>query len=116
MRKMAGQIWGQISVYDYLESIGKAPDPEVGEYVERTGAVICHIMRPSYIGHKILFNCSTASLAWFQVGILEAYVPYEDRMRSIINVGKKQRILYTHYPGCEIYELHPWNWEARKPV
>jgi hypothetical protein len=38
-------------------------------------------------------------------------------MRSIINVGKPQRILLTHYPGREIYECLPWDaYPARRAL
>lgn len=86
-------------------------EPCVGEYVREAGAVICHIMRPGYIGKKVLYDCSTQSQRnLFRCGILEAYIHYEGKMRSIINVGTKQRILLTHYPGIEIRECLPW-WE-----
>lgn len=85
-------------------------EPEIGEYVRETGAVICHIMRSGYIGRKVLYDCSTESQRnLYRCGILEKYIPYENRMRSVINVGKPQRILLTHYPGREIYECLPWD-------
>lgn len=85
-------------------------EPEIGEYVRETGAVICHIMRPGYVGRKVLYDCSTESQRnLYRCGILEKYIPYENRMRSIIYVGKPQRILLTHYPGREIYECLPWD-------
>lgn len=85
-------------------------EPEVGEYVRSTGAVICHIMRPSYIGQKVLYDCSTQSMRnLYKCGILEQYIPYEGRYRSVIYDGRKQRVLLTHYPGREIYECLPWD-------
>lgn len=104
---------GQISIDDYLESIGMAREPDAGEYVEKHGAVICHIMRPSYIGKKVVYDCSTESHVWYRAGILEDYIPDGKYMRSIIYVGKPQRILLTHYPGREIYEPHTWKWDER---
>lgn len=96
---------GQMSIFDWMPSA--QPEPEVGAYVESHGSVICHIMREGYVGKKVVYDCSTQSHTWFRVGILEAYIPYENRMRSIINVGERQRILLTHYPGREIYECLP---------
>lgn len=103
---------GQINIFDYMPDI--LPEPQVGAYVDRHGANICHIMRPSYIGRKVVYDCSTESHEWFRCGILEKYIPHEGRMRSIINVGTKQRILIDHYPGIEIYEWHPWHYSERK--
>ena len=84
-------------------------EPAVGEYVKDNGAVICHIMRPHYIGKKVLFSVSTQSYRMFQCGILEKYIPYEGTWRSIIFTGKKQRTLLTHRPGIEIFEPLPWD-------
>ena len=98
---------GQMSIFDWMPSL--AQEPRMGSYVEKHGAVICHIMRPSYIGKKVVYDCSTQSHTWYRVGVLEQYIPYEGRMRSIINVGEGQRILLTHYPGREIYECLPWD-------
>lgn len=98
---------GQMSIFDCFPELTLKP----GDYVETHGAVICHIMRPGMIGKMVVYDCSTQSHKWFRAGILEDYIPYEGRWRSIIYVGKKERILLTHYPGQEIYELKPWNWE-----
>jgi hypothetical protein len=84
-------------------------EPEVGAWVKDHGAVICHVMRPAYIGKKVAFDCSTQSMRIFKVGVLEAYIPYENTFRSIIYTGKKQRTLLTHFPGREIYEPLPWD-------
>ncbi len=97
----------QLSLFDMPEL---RREPEVGEYVKEPGAVICHIMRRGYIGNKVLIDVSTRSMPVFQCGILEGYIPYEGRMRSIVYTGKKQRALVTHYPGVEIYECMPWHW------
>ena len=88
----------QLSLFDFI-------DPEVGEYVEDHGIIICHCMRKGYIGRKILVDKSTSGHDWFQVGILEDYIPYEGRWRSIVYVGEKQRLLVTHYPGVDIFEV-----------
>ena len=93
---------GQMTIFDFLE-------PAVGEYVTSHGANICHIMRPAYIGQKVVYDCSTKAHTWFKVGILEKYIPYENTFRSIIFTGKKQRTLLTHRPGIEIYECLPWD-------
>lgn len=99
----------QMTIFDCFPDLCVKP----GDYVETHGAVICHCMRPAFIGKLVVYDCSTQSHEWFRAGILEDYIPYEGRWRSIIYVGKKQRILLTHYPGKEIYELKPWNWEER---
>ena len=92
-------------------------EPEVGTLVKDHGAVICHVMRPAYIGQKVVFDCSTQSQTIFKVGILEDYIPYEGRWRSIIYNGARQRTLLTHYPGREIYEALPWDaYPARKAL
>ena len=104
----------QMSIFDVLsrqehEEHINMIEPPVGTYVDACGAVICHIMRKSYIGRKVLVDRSTQSMTCFQVGIMEDYIPYEGRMRSIVYVGKKQRALVTHYPGVEIREVLPWD-------
>ena len=104
----------QMSIFDVLsrqehEEHLNMIEPPVGTYVETCGAVICHIMRKGYIGRKVLIDVSTQSKTMFQVGIMEDYIPYEGRMRSIVYVGKKQRALVTHYPGVEIHEVLPWD-------
>lgn len=102
----------QLNLFDVCEQL--KTEPEVGEYVKEPGAVICHIMRRGYIGKKVLIDVSTTGMTMFQCGILEDYIPYEGRMRSIVFTGKKQRSLITHYPGIEIFEPMPWAWyEAR---
>lgn len=105
----------QLSLFDLP---GMRREPDVGEYVRECGAVICHIMRSGYIGRKVLIDVSTQSVAMFQCGILEDYIPYEGRMRSIVYTGDRQRSLITHYPGVEIYECMPWHWykERQKAV
>jgi len=86
------------------------PEPQVGEYVTEFGANICHIMRPAYIGKKVIYDCSTANHAWYRCGILEKYFMRENGvMRSVIYTGERQRILYDHYPGREIWECLPWD-------
>lgn len=97
------QIKGQMSLFDFLE-------PEVGEYVTKHGAVLCHIMRKGMIGKKVVFPCGTQSMPDLcRVGVLEKYIPYEGTYRSIIYTGQKQRTLYTHRPGMEIYECLEWD-------
>ena len=93
---------GQMSLFDWMPQV--LPDPQPGEYVNRHGMVICHIMRPSYIGKTVVYDCSTQSHTWYRAGRLEAYIQNGRVMRSIIYVGTKQRILLDHYPGREIYE------------
>ena len=102
---------GQISLFDWMPS--STPEPNIGDYVKRPGAIICHIMRPGYIGRKILVDVSTEHNELYQCGILENYIPYESFMRSIVYVGDRQRKLITHYPGVEIFECLPWDYEKR---
>ena len=98
----------QLTIFDWMPDIQK--EPELGEYVERHGANICHIMRPNYISEKIIFDCSTQSHKWYRCGILEKYFEREGGvMRSVIYTGERQRTLYDHYPGMEIWEPLPWN-------
>lgn len=82
---------GQISIFDWMPS--SAPEPNIGDYVKRPGAIICHIMRAGYIGRKILVDVSTEHNELYQCGILENYIPYESFMRSIVYVGDRQRKL-----------------------
>lgn len=100
---------GQMTIFDWMPEA--QPEPEVGEYVTEHGTNIPHIMRPGYIGKKVVIDCSTASRKWYQVGILEEYIPYEGTFRSIVYTGKKQRSLITHREGygTELYECLPWD-------
>ena len=84
-------------------------EPGIGECVKSTGAVIPHIMRSAYIGKKVLYDVSTQSMRCYRCGVLEKYIPYEGKMRSVIFYGKKQRGLVTHYEGVNIYECLPWD-------
>lgn len=105
-------MYEQMTIFDLMPKPEKKPlpteEPEIGSYVGEHGAVICHIMRPSYIGHKVVYDCSTQNHRWYRVGILEKYIPHEGHMRSIIFVGERQRILLDHVWGSEIYEPLPW--------
>ena len=104
---------GQMDIFDCWPDLF---EPEPGEFVTKHGQAIPHAMRKGYIGKKIVVDRSTQSHEWYQVGILEKYIPYEKMgfWRAIIYVGKKDRLLYTTYDGGKIYELKPWNWEERK--
>lgn len=107
----------QITIFDWMPSV--QPEPEIGEIVHGHGQIICHIMRPSYIGKKVCFDVSTENNRnCFRVGILERIVPalYYNRDDkpvetdiSIIFTGKRQRSYITHMPGREIYECLPWD-------
>lgn len=102
----------QFTIFDYINGrpYEESPEePEVGAYVKRHGANICHIMRPAYIGKKVVMDKSTVGHAWYQVGILEDYFPYENTFRAIIYDGRKQRNLVTFRPGVEIFECLPWD-------
>lgn len=108
-------MYEQMSIFDWMPTLRKEPD--VGECVEEHGQVIPHIMRPSYIGKKILIDCSTENHKWFKVGILEDVRPafywhFDEKVecdRSIIYTGSKQRSFITHMPGNEIFECLPWD-------
>lgn len=97
----------QLSIFDWMPTA--QDEPEVGAYVTEHGQAICHIMRNSYIGEKVVYDCSTKSHKWYRVGILEKYFEREGVMRSVIYNGSKQRILYDHYKGREIFECLPWD-------
>ena len=105
----------QISIFDWMPSL--EPEPAVGEYIRKAGAVIPHIMRKGYVGKKVAVDISTQNRKCFVVGILEKIIPAKyyqgdlivETERSIIYTGKKQRSLVTHYPGVEIFEVLPWN-------
>lgn len=118
---------GQLSIFDCFADLFKTekwPEPEVGEWVEKHGAVICHIMLPGYIGRKVIMDKSTESHKWFQCGVLEQVLPdhyyhlqngdYIEKPcdRVIINTGKKRRSSILLMPGIEIYETQKW--EGRK--
>lgn len=106
---------GQMSIFDYMPTMQQEPD--VGEFITKHGQVICHIMRPGYIGKKVCFDVSTESMRMFQVGVLEKIVTvgwyYNGKLgdcdRAIIYTGKKQRSLVTLSPGVNIYECLPWD-------
>ena len=102
---------GQMTIMDWMPEVcpGYGKEPEVGAYVHDHGQVICHIMRPAYIGKKVCIDVSTESRQTWQVGILERYIPHEGTYRSIVYTGKPQRSLITHRPGTEIFEALPWN-------
>lgn len=85
------------------------PEPEVGEYVTEHGANIPHIMRPGYVGKKVIVDRSTQSHRWYQCGILEQYTECRGVMRSIVNIGKKDPLLIDHWPGTELFECLPYN-------
>ena len=112
---------GQLSLFEiapeiipkkkaYTPTADHKPGDYLEDFGETRGSVICHIMRPGYIGKLVCYDCSTQSHEWTQVGILEDYIPFGGRYRSIIYVGKSQRILLTHYPGVEIYEVGHREW------
>lgn len=110
----------QLTIFDYMPSC--MPEPGVGEIIHKHGAVICHIMRPGYVGQKVCFDVSTQSMRnMYRVGILEKIFTdhyfqlvgnkYQKREcdRVVIYTGKKQRSYISLMPGREIYECLPWN-------
>lgn len=100
---------GQLSLFDCFPALRE--EPAVGEYVKKTGQVICHIMREGYIGHKVLINVSTQSQELYRCGILEDYFfnEFEGVWRSIVYTGERQRSLIDHREGINIYECLPWD-------
>lgn len=107
----------QMTIFDYIEK----PEPKVGEFVEEAGPVIPHIMVKSYIGKKVLYDCSTQSHKWYRCGILEKYIPYEGSMRHVIRIGKKNYAYVTRrygeaasiYGTGNIYEIEPFDFDKR---
>ena len=115
---MDNSIPGQMNIFDFIPEpqqqhskvIAKdLKEPEVGEWVESHGAIICHIMRKSYIGKKVIIDKSTQTHKWFRCGILEEYFECRGVMRSVVFTGEKQRHLIDHYEGINIYEPLPWD-------
>lgn len=99
----------QINLFEFF------PDElQPGDIITRKGAPIDHISRRSYIGKMVCFDCSTESRKMYRVGILEKYIPHDGTHRSIVYTGERQRSLITHYPGREIYEIEPWDFEKRR--
>ncbi len=97
-------------------------EPDIGEYVKETGAVIPHIMRDGFIGRKVLYDVSTQSMRCYQCGVLEEILDDfywhtrpdgEDEKvpcdRVVIYHGKKQRALISLMPGRNIFECLPWD-------
>lgn len=127
---MTAVIEGQLSIFDWMEDFDPAKEakqaaglpeqieePEVGQWVYKTGAPIPKIMRRSYIGKKVLMDQSTKSQRCYKVGILErvdtSFYYHGDQKiecdRSVIYDGSRQRSYITHMPGQEIYECLPWH-------
>ena len=101
-------MYEQLSIFDWMPTAQKEPD--VGEWVTEHGASIPHIMRPSYIGKKVVMDKSTTSHKWFKVGILERYFQHEGTWRAIIYDGSKQRNCVAFFrDGIGIYECLPWD-------
>lgn len=113
---------GQMTIFDWRPDA--QPEPEIGADIREHGQIICHIMRPSYIGKKVCFDISTESMRnLFRVGVLEEILEdhywrlnlstgqYERKPcdRVVIYTGKKQRSLISLMPGREIYECLPWD-------
>ena len=92
------EIPGQMTIFDLMP---KNTEPEVGEYVTEHGAVICHVMRPGYIGKKVVYSCGTESMPNLcRVGVLEKYFWNHNAScwRSVINPGTKHCVLIDHAP------------------
>lgn len=68
------------------------------------GAAICHIMRPSYIGKKIVIDRSEPGCECYQVAILVDYIQLTTP-RAVVNTGKTETEVITFRPGVEIYEI-----------
>jgi hypothetical protein len=112
MNALKGQ---QMTMFDWLPALRQ--EPAVGEYVEKCGAIIPHIMRRSYIGQKVLVDTSTQSRVSYKCGILKDVIKTfywrgDQRIecdRSIVSYGRSRESLITHMPGQEIYECLPWD-------
>lgn len=111
---------GQMTIFDWMPTM--QAEPEVGEWVDEHGAVICHVMLESYIGKKVVMDKSTSSHQWFKVGILEKIIPdfyykmseageYEQVPcdRLIVYDGTRQRNHIKLMPGTEVFECLPWD-------
>ena len=101
----------QLSLFDLFPKPIKPPrnEPEIGEYVDDHGMNICHIMRPSDVGQKVVYDCSTENHKWLRCGRLERYFLCRGVYRSVITVGKSQKILLDHINGRTIYEPLMWD-------
>lgn len=107
---------GQMTIWDLMAPQRRTDGKElqVGDYTNEAGPVIPHIMRPAFIGEKVLYDCHTESHPdLYRCGILEEYIPHEGSYRCIIYDGRRQRVLITMRPGMEIFETEPWNFEKR---
>lgn len=113
---------GQMTIFDWRPDAQQ--EPEIGATIREHGQIICHIMRPSYIGKKVCFDISTESRRnLFRVGVLEEILEehywrlnlstgqykQEPCDRVVVYTGKKQRSLISLMPGREIYECLPWD-------
>lgn len=127
---MTAVIDGQMSIFDWMEDFDHAKEakqaaglpeqieePEVGQWVYKTGAPIPHIMRRSYIGKKVLMDKSTQSQRCYKVGILEDVITgkywdgkeYATCEMSIVRDETKQRNQINHTLGGQIFECLPWH-------
>lgn len=108
---------GQLTIFDIMAAEdaketapdSARPEPETGAWVYDHGPVIPHIMRPGFIGRKVVYTCGTQSKPNLcRVGILERYFYNEhaECWRSVIDYGAKgHRTLIDHRNGREIYEV-----------
>lgn len=103
---------GQLTIFDCFADLFKKREPEAGEWVEKHGAVIAHIMMPAYIGQKVIMDKSTESHEWYQCGVLEDYfyLEWDKCWRAVVYDGRKQRNLINLTPGTELFET----WKERK--
>ena len=127
---MTAAMEGQLSIFDWMEDFDPAKEakqaaglpeqteePEVGQWVYKTGAPIPHIMRRSYIGQKVLMDKSTKSQRCYKVGILEDVITgqywngkeYVTCEMSIVKDETKQRNQINHTLGGQIFECLPWH-------
>ncbi len=118
MRGTREQIDGQVSMFDWMaEDDIEVEEPDVGAWVETHGAVICHIMLPSYIGRKVVMDKSTQSHKWYKVGLLESvrngfYYHGDDKVPcdiAIVYDGGKQRNIINMALGGQLYECLPFH-------
>lgn len=109
---MSEQITGQITIDEWLgidlrprlKRMRPRTELRAGEYVKDHGMVICHIMRPSYIGKKIVIDRSEPGCERYQVAILVDYIKLTTP-RAVVNTGKAEVEVITFRPGVEIFEV-----------
>lgn len=78
---------GQVELFDYMPTI--RTEPELGEIVEHPGQVICHIMKPAYIGQKVVMHGRVVIYHGEDETIREC-LPWECYPERMKNIGKRR--------------------------